>query len=876
MQLAELLRPFWGDLLQNNLKNVKKFLRENRSKLDFNTARYTPCADGTGLHLCSQHGFTSCAKLLLDIGVKIDLQNKVGSTALHVACKFNQEAMVMFLLEAGARMDIPDMRNNVAFDVAPYVLLDKCLLSPQREKLAAEHEEGTRLLDIHRDAVSHFEEVTTAKAHASMLLNDCESGAWEEWLVLQATNKVDREWSEQVQKSKDTLEIKRAMYTDQQVLLQKEQNQIALMWKNIFRDAQHRQQCAREELEQMLMLTEETHQHWMQEQQELWDQCGLVEAAQEFPNDEDVQQWVLCTMIAMIDESESGCVPVNPHRELVTTDIDELLVREEFIAVVRNVLLRFPAMRDLQFSALQCFVRLARHCVTAPRGTRTHRFLTALIKANIMAISRDVLFRFEEDVEIAHLVVELLYHLLQFRGENGAHSLQFCQHILSHQLPLQVLRLHEVDLPSNDATAPPQDRCFNTTMSARLHTSFLLFTLTKYNVRKTLEKDGALPLVCRLIFQLTNSPPSADTGSNEIKVSTLRYLLGSVALMHSPPSSQHSRKSSSRSDLPASWSVEDLRQLLDSIRPWISMGRTDSALTTAYRSLVFWTIKLLQNLTQPVQDDVVQPRTWFRSRENFDLFAMATLAIRKVKPEEDGDSAVLNIVVVWLELVGDIWLCRFNSDGQLASTAPFILEFLLQLLELEAEIAAGSKKCGTVFTHVAAVLKLVALVLSNGKNMRFLVEQEYKIDVATHTVLKRLVGSMQESSDKGDSHDTSSIELLAHVLRVYLRFFDYEHDHSKSDVNLHERCRAIGICAALHAFNLQDAEHRPPFVNANQSDEKAAEPTQGSKLKVKMQLARAWSRSGVEQASNHSPERETLRSLARALLRHAPCHCYSS
>ncbi|KAE9339847.1 hypothetical protein PF008_g11381 [Phytophthora fragariae] len=556
MQLAELLRPFWGDLLQNNLKNVKKFLRENRSKLDFNTARYTPCADGTGLHLCSQHGFTSCAKLLLNIGVKIDLQNKVGSTALHVACKFNQEAMVMFLLEAGARMDIPDMRNNVAFDVAPYVLLDKCLLSPQREKLAAEHEEGTRLLDIHRDAVSHFEEVTTAKAHASMLLNDCESGAWEEWLVLQATNKVDREWSEQVQKSKDTLEIKRAMYTDQQVLLQKERNQIALMWKNIFRDAQHRQQCAREELEQMLMLTEETHQHWMQEQQELWDQCGLVEAAQEFPNDEDVQQWVLCTMIAMIDESESGCVPV--------------------------------------------------------------------------------------------------------------------------------------------------------------------------------------------------------------------------------------------------------------------------------------------------------------------------------KPEEDGDSAVLNIVVVWLELVGDIWLCRFNSDGQLASTAPFILEFLLQLLELEAEIAAGSKKCGTVFTHVAAVLKLVALVLSNGKNMRFLVEQEYKIDVATHTVLKRLVGSMQESSDKGDSHDTSSIELLAHVLRVYLRFFDYEHDHSKSDVNLHERCRAIGICAALHAFNLQDAEHRPPFVNANQSDEKAAEPTQGSKLKVKMQLARAWSRSGVEQASNHSPERETLRSLARALLRHAPCHCYSS
>jgi hypothetical protein len=109
MQLAELLRPFWAELLQNNLKNVKKFLRENRSRIDFNAARYTPCADGTGLHLCAQHGLIACAKLLLDVGVNIDLQNKVGSTVLHVACKFNQEDMVRFLLQTGARMDVPDM-----------------------------------------------------------------------------------------------------------------------------------------------------------------------------------------------------------------------------------------------------------------------------------------------------------------------------------------------------------------------------------------------------------------------------------------------------------------------------------------------------------------------------------------------------------------------------------------------------------------------------------------------------------------------------------------------------------------------------------------------------------------------------------------------
>ncbi|KAG6612316.1 Intraflagellar Transport Protein 72/74 [Phytophthora cinnamomi] len=403
--------------------------------------------------------------------------------------------MVLFLLEMGARMDIPDMRNNVAFDVAPYTLLDKCMLSQQREKFAAEHEKDARLLEIHQVAVSHFEEVTLMKAHAFMLLIDWESRAWEEWLVLQATNKVDREWSEQVQKSKDTLEIKQAMYTDQQVLLQKEQDQIALMWKNIFRDAQHRQQCAREELEQMLMLTEETHQHWMQEQQELWDQCGLIEASQEFPNDEDVQQWVLCTIIALIDE-----------------------------------------------------------------------------------------------------------------------------------------------------------------------------------------------------------------------------------------------------------------------------------------------------------------------------------------------------------------------------------------------------ECAATFINVAAVLKLLAIVLSNGKNMRYLMDHEYKIDVAVHVVLKKLLNGKQASHGSADDNDANSRELLAHILRVYLRFFDYERDHTKSGVNLHERCRAIGICAALHAFDFPDDNHRSkqssktllPSVNANQSNENSTDSPQDSKFKTKRQLARAWSRNGVEQNSSRSPERETLCSLAQALLRHAPCRCYSS
>ncbi|KAH7485235.1 hypothetical protein KRP22_006399 [Phytophthora ramorum] len=875
MQLAELLRPFWSELLQNSVKNVKKFLSENRSKVDFNAARYTPCADGTGLHLCAQHGFIACARILLDVGVKIDLHNKVGSTALHVACKFNQEEMVAFLLDTGARMDIPDMRNNVAFDVAPYTLVDSCLLAPQREKLAAEEQEEARLLESHEAAVRHFEEVTLATAHASMLLIDWESRAWEGWQALQASNKLDREWSEQVQGARDVLDIRRAMYVEQQVLLQTEQDQIAQMWKNIFSDAQDRQQCAREELEQMLMLTEETEQHWLREQQELRDQCGLIEAAQEFPNDADVQLWVLSTMIAMIDEAEAGGVPVNPDQELVTTDINELLVRNEIASVIRDVLLRFPTVRELQFSAVQCFVRLVRHCINAPQldcnldstgvSPQASSFLGALVKANVMELSRDALYRFGGDVELAHLVLELLYHLLRFRGEVGAHSLQFCQNRLSHQLPLHVLRLHEAVLPLQDDAESPQAHSIEVSpgamLTARHHTSFLLFTLAKYNVRKSLDQGGALPLVRRLIFALTKS---ADTGVKELKASTLRFLLGSLALLHSPASTrQNSNKTSPRSNPPALWSCGDLSQLLEATRPWLAASPTSSdAWTRAHRSLAFWTIKLLRNLTQPVQDEVVPLRTWLRTRETFDLFAGIALTIREHQPQQGDDPAVQNVVIVWLEMVEDIWLCAYNSDGQLAATAAFILEFLLRQLELEAQIA-GSREGGLASSNVAALLKLVALVLSNAKNMRYLVDREYKVDAATHTVLHKLLDrSPPQGSQRGG--DEAILELLAHILRVYLRFFVFERDHVKSGVNLHERCRAIGICAALHAFGLPDSGSSktsrcmPPTSNANQSNDKSAEVTANSKLKSKMQLARQWSRATGEQQPTHDPKRDTL------------------
>jgi ankyrin repeat protein len=108
-QAAELLKVFWVELLQNNVRQVRKMLVANLHSLDFRAAKYAPAADGSALHLCAQHGLIAMAQLLVDMKVvDLNAQSKVGSTPLHVACKFGQEAMLLFLLELGVRVDIPD------------------------------------------------------------------------------------------------------------------------------------------------------------------------------------------------------------------------------------------------------------------------------------------------------------------------------------------------------------------------------------------------------------------------------------------------------------------------------------------------------------------------------------------------------------------------------------------------------------------------------------------------------------------------------------------------------------------------------------------------------------------------------------------------
>ncbi|GLE04111.1 hypothetical protein PINS_up013022 [Pythium insidiosum] len=96
------------NLLQNDLKKVRKTVADNYLRMDFNAARYAPNADGTAMHLCAQYGFVEIAEMLLDFGLDLNARNKVGQTPLHLACKFAQIPMILWLLRQRVRLDIPD------------------------------------------------------------------------------------------------------------------------------------------------------------------------------------------------------------------------------------------------------------------------------------------------------------------------------------------------------------------------------------------------------------------------------------------------------------------------------------------------------------------------------------------------------------------------------------------------------------------------------------------------------------------------------------------------------------------------------------------------------------------------------------------------
>ncbi|WP_221179581.1 ankyrin repeat domain-containing protein [Candidatus Cardinium hertigii] len=72
----------------------------------------------TALHLATMRSMANLVKLLLDSGARIDMQNKKGNTALHLAAMHGIENLVELLLNSGAKIDMQNKERMMPLDCA--------------------------------------------------------------------------------------------------------------------------------------------------------------------------------------------------------------------------------------------------------------------------------------------------------------------------------------------------------------------------------------------------------------------------------------------------------------------------------------------------------------------------------------------------------------------------------------------------------------------------------------------------------------------------------------------------------------------------------------------------------------------------------------
>jgi hypothetical protein len=95
----------------NDLESVKQYIATQK---DLNAK--DPIGGSSPLITAALFGRTEIAKLLLDAGADIGIQNNDGSTALHVAAFFCHPEIVKMLLKKGADKSIKNKYGSTAFE----------------------------------------------------------------------------------------------------------------------------------------------------------------------------------------------------------------------------------------------------------------------------------------------------------------------------------------------------------------------------------------------------------------------------------------------------------------------------------------------------------------------------------------------------------------------------------------------------------------------------------------------------------------------------------------------------------------------------------------------------------------------------------------
>ncbi|TMW61427.1 hypothetical protein Poli38472_012618 [Pythium oligandrum] len=792
LQIAAVLKTFWVELLQSNLKQVKKIVHENYQAMDFNAARYAPNADGSPMHLCAQFGHVNFAKVLGTYGLALETRNKVGSTPLHVACKFGQTGVVTWLLEQGVQVDLPDQQLRTAFDIAPYNVLDCCVLAPLRNEHTRLTQREAELTETHRVAIAEYDEAQLVFRQTEMVLADLESQIEEERLRIERTSAQERDWDQQKLAALGRQEAMQKHYERNRRKLREEEVATQDLYDLTIRAVAEEKQAAQAEYERLQGVVKANQAEQEAREKFLVEQLGLYDAALvDFPDNRDIQLWVLMSLRILTEQHDN---------------IDAVL-RGEAIQIVHHQFLHFQHDLEVLRAAALLLITLLRLWEQQQGVISTvvepNEFVSTIERGDLMVRIAQSLTRWPistDGLDLIHINgLEALYAAIRVI-KNTQRVLAMCQLKPFQGFIMQILRVLLED-PSNLETRP-QTTC---------HAVFMALTMAKYGVRKPLLREGLVRTVIAHVERVSERLFDSDD-SCEWQIEMLHHALRLLTMLHQPNgASRHDPRTVSTLDEASdieSISIRVVTRCLMCVRPFTSSQH--SCL------VVFWSFKFIHGLLRHVGTQAFRLRRELVNEDDaLGVIMQSTLNVLDNEPLGRSQDS-LSVVQASVELVETAWIHQFDSEGQLQPCPERVLGFLVDLLPYQLrklECYRHNEAWHSVLLiETASILRpisQIAAAVLNRASLVYLYSRDSELTDSTQQLLRWIVEFVAETHVS--FKEPSVLQVLVPLLRLHLarcQFLQRQERHSSTQ--LHAWSHNMGVCAIIKVFEQKEEATADP------------------------------------------------------------------
>ncbi|CAK4775398.1 unnamed protein product [Aphanomyces euteiches] len=446
LNTGQLVKSYWSFVTKNDVAGLDLFLQRHSHEIDMDL-RLPAAMQATGLHVAAQKNNVEMAILLLKYGVNVNAQNKLGSTALHLACKQGFTEIIRILIDHHADFGILDTANKAPFEVATWEHFNEIVLSPLRKQVETMASSENECRRMHDELEEECERMMQRAEQSELEYEDVLSARLEEWMDDRRSHLIE---------VNRTLRQRDVQARDQRLLcveLHAQLEDAVARYRVAIAQADESKQSLDKQRDQLANL----YRIKESETQVFNDKLGIVDAMVCLPSDEVVQVWgAYMTCCLTEDVAESNLV----HGRLVM---------QRIFPALRDAMERFPFNMKLQEFAIES----------------ARQICTALRKLN------------GDDVQVCVAALRAIFHPLAatepLSGAQIKHTAKFAAEKNDFLIELLV-RAKSQAMPKGMV----EDLCC------------VLFVLAKYNCRQIFLDNDCIGLDTALFF-LVESTKASET-----------------------------------------------------------------------------------------------------------------------------------------------------------------------------------------------------------------------------------------------------------------------------------------------------------------------------------------------------------------------------